>query len=134
MQAIFLFLTYLTPLFPFSTVTFNPHIFSHKSQGSQHLPFATELANSYYLISTLMIITPSIPNFKSFWLFQIHISCYVSIRTLYLDVRQNLCIQKSQNDYIQMYDKIYVFEMESINYQLAKYYWRIVQIHLLICF
>ena len=40
--------------------------------------------------TTNLCTTPFIPNYRSFWLFQIHSFCYAFIYTL--------CIQRSQND------------------------------------
>ena len=43
-------------------------------------------------------ITPSVPNYRSFWQIQMHNFCHASRHIVYLGAQQNLYIQICQND------------------------------------
>ena len=47
------------------------------------------------ILYKLVAYTPSVPNYKTFWLFQIYCFYYVSTHSVYLNAQKKFCIQKS---------------------------------------
>jgi hypothetical protein len=67
--------------------------------GIFFLGFYIEQASMEFYFHIVLPSSPSIPNYKTFWLFKVHCFYYVSRHSVYVSVSQNLCTKKAKTSY-----------------------------------